>query len=437
MNKRIINYLLGVLITMGAWAQVPAPAPVQSEPIAIMNATAHLGNGEVIENSIITFENGKIKNVVDATRTRLDLSGYKQIKASGMHAYPGMILPITHLGLVEYNSVRASRDFNEVGSLNPNVRTAIAYNTDSELIPTMKFTGIQLAQVTAEAGLVEGTSSVMQLDAWNWEDALYKEDDAVHLNWPSITLRARWWMGEQERRANEYYDDQVAEIVKLLEDTKSYMETKPSEKNLRLEAMIPVFTGKSNLMVNANRPKQIIEAIQTLKSYGIAKIVITGGQDAWYVKDLLKENNIPVLLTNVHRLPSRPEEPVDMPYRLPGMLAKEGITVGLSHESGMIANSRNLPFFAGTVAGYELGKEEALKLVTSNTAKILGIDDKTGTLENGKDANIVLSEGDILDMRSNVVRYSFIQGREVNLEALQQRLYNKFKTKYESQGLGD
>jgi len=436
-NSRLASLVVAMLVSFSVLAQVPAPAPAQSEPIAIMNVTAHLGNGKVIENAIITFENGKIKNVVNATNVRIDLRNYKQIKAQGMHAYPGLILPVTQLGLVEYSAVRASRDFSEVGNIKPHVRSAIAYNTDSELLPTMKFTGIQLLQVSPSGGRVEGTSSIMQLDAWNWEDALYQEDDAVHMNWPALTIGPKWWLGETERKENEKYDEQVAEVEQLLKDTKSYIELQPAEKNLKLEAMIPVLTGEKGLFVYANRPKQIIEAVQTLKKYGIERLVITGAQDAWYVKDLLKENNIPVLLTNVHRLPTRTDEAVDMPFRLPGMLAEEGITVGLTHVSGMISSSRNLPFFAGTVAAYGTDKEEALKMVTSNTAKILGIDDHTGTLESGKDANIVISEGDLLDMRTNIIKYSFIQGREVDLEALQQRLYEKFKSKYESQGPGD
>lgn len=433
MNKQITNYMIMLLVGLSAWAQVPAPAPAQSEPIAIMNATAHLGNGEVIENAIITFENGKIQLVADATRIRVDLSGYRQIEASGMHAYPGLILPLTKLGLVEYSAVRASRDFSETGDLKPNVRAAIAYNTDSELIPTMKYTGIQLAQSAPAGGRFEGTSSIMQLDAWNWEDALYYEDDAVHMNWPALTYGARWWLGETERRENKEYDSQVAEIEKLLKDARSYMESQPETKNLKLEAMIPVLKGEEGLFVFANRPKQMLEAIQILKKYEIERLVLTGAEDVWYVKDLVKENDIPVLLANVHRLPNRPGEDVDLPYKLPAMLHNEGITVGLTHVSGMIASSRNLPFFAGTVAAYGLDKEEALKLVTSNSARILGIDDKTGTLEKGKDANIVISSGDLLDMRTNDIQYSFIQGREVNLEAMQQRLYEKFKGKYEDQ----
>jgi len=432
MTKQITTYIIGIILGWSAYAQVLAPAPAQSEPIAIMNATAHLGNGEVIENSIITFNEGKITLVADATRVRVDLKGFRLIDAAGKHAYPGVILPLTNLGLVEYEAVKASRDFSETGNLKPHVRTAIAYNTDSELIPTMRFNGIQLAQVAPRSGRIEGTSSIMQLDAWNWEDALYQEDDGVHLNWPSLSYGARWWMGETERRENKEYDAQVAEVTQLLQDTKAYMEQSSEEKNLILEAMVPVLKGDKQLFVYANRPKQIIEVVQTIKQY-VPKMVLTGGEDVWYVRDLIKENNIPVLLENVHRIPGRAEEDTDWCYKLPAMLHNEGILVGLTHVSEMIASSRNLPFFAGTVAAYGVDKETALQMITSNTAKILGIDDKTGTLEQGLDANIVISNGDLLDMRTNDVVYSFIQGREVSLDAMQQRLYEKFKEKYEGQ----
>ncbi len=434
MKRQILTYIVGLIAVTAAFAQVPAPGSAQTEPIAIMNGTAHLGNGTVIENSIITFENGKITMVANATNVRLDLSGYKQVDASGKHIYPGLILPKTKLGLEEVASVRATLDNNETGSINPNVRAAIAYNTDSEIIPTMKFTGIQIAQITPQGGTIPGTSSIMQLDAWNWEDGLYKVDDGVHVNWPALSYGPRWWRGETERRVNENYKDQVGEILQLIADTKSYMESKPSERNLKLEAMIPVVTGESQLFVNADHAKEIMEAIQTLKGAGIPSIVLTGAADVWYVKDFIKANNIPVLITNVHRVPARNSEDYDLPYKLPALLHKEGILVGLTYENGMLASARNLPFFAGTTAVYgELDKEEALKLVTSNTAKILKIDDMTGTIEQGKDANLVISGGDILDMRSNIIVASYIQGREVELHAMQQRLYEKFKEKYESQ----
>lgn len=427
MSKLLSAYILIFFAGFGAMAQVPTPAVRQSEPIAIVNGTAHIGNGEVIENAVILFEDGKIISVSGEDR---DLQGYRRLDASGKHIYPGLILPVIALGLVEVEAVRATLDEREVGDFNPHIRSISAYNTDSEAIPTMKFTGIQIAQITSRGGRVSGTSSIVQLDAWNWEDAIYKNNDGVHVNWPALSFGPRWWKGETERRENENYQEQVEELIGFIRDARSYHELQPEEKNLKLEAMKEVFTGDKQLFVSANRTEQIIEAIQSLKELEIANMVLVGGADAWYVKDLLKENNIPVLLTDVHRTPNRTEDDVDLPYRLPAILHNEGILVGLTYRD--IRSARNLPFYAGTAAAYGVDKEEALAMITSNTAKILGIADKTGTLEAGKDANIVISSGDLLDMRTNNVEYSFIQGREVDLTALQQRLYQKYKDKYDN-----
>lgn len=431
MNKLLTLLILAFAIQ--AYAQVPAPAPAQSEPIAIMNGTVHIGNGKVIENGIVTFKSGKIELVVDALTVRMDLRGYKIIQAAGKHVYPGLILPVTNLGLVEIDAVRASLDHSEVGDLKPHVRSAIAYNTDSELIPTMKFTGIQLAQVSPRGGRVEGTSSIMQLDAWNWEDALYKEDDGVHINWPSLTFGPRWWMGETERRENKDYTQQVADIVNLIRDTRAYLESNPAQKNLILEGMKGVVTGNQSLFIYVNHPQEIVEAIQEMKKLQVSNVVLTGCKEAWAVRDLIKESGFPILLDNVHRLPGSADQGVAWPYELAARLHNHGILVGLTHLSDDVSRSRNLPFFAGTVAGYGVDKETALAMVTLHNARILRIDPTTGSLESGKDANVVISEGDLLDMRSNKVVYSFIQGREVDLVALQQRLYQKFKEKYDAQ----
>ena len=432
MNKLFSIFFISALAQTIS-AQVPAPAPVQSQPVAIMGATVHVGNGKVIENAIVTFKSGKIEQVLDGTLVRMDLSGYRQIDATGKHIYPGLILPVSNLGLVEIEAVRASRDRTEVGDIKPHVRSIIAYNTDSEQIPTMRFTGIQIAQISPKGGRVEGTSTIVQLDAWNWEDAIYKQNDGIHVNWPPLTFGPRWWMGETERRENKEYPNQVKDIVNLVKDAKSYVDAKPAEKNLILEAMRGIVAGTLKLYVYVNQPQEIIEAIGELKRLSLTNVVLVGCKEVWEVRELVKQSGYPVLLENVHRLPGAVEQSVSWPYELPAALHNYGILVGLTHVDDDVSRSRNLPFFAGTVAAYGVDKETALSMVTLNNAKILGIDDVTGSLESGKDANIVISEGDLLDMKSNRVIYSFIQGREVELEALQQRLYEKFKEKYESQ----
>lgn len=431
--KKAINIILLLLVGTSIFAQTPKPADPQSGTILLSGATAHLGDGTVIENSLISIVDGKIGIVADATRSRIDESQFnKVIDISGKHIYPGLILPNTTLGLVDVNAVRATRDFAEVGGINPNVRALIAYNTDSELISTLRFNGILLAQATPQGGTVSGKSSVMKLDGWNWEDAAYLADDGIHLNWPRKRLRARWWLGESQSRDNPRYKQTVGAIDQIFKDAKSYLSlATPATKNIKLEAMRGVIEGSSTLFIHVSNRNEILESVQWAKKMNISKVVLVDAEEALHAVDFLKENNIPVLLAEVHRLPSRTDDDIDLPYKLPGLLHKQGVLVGLTYSS--LQSSRNLPFFAGTVSAYGLDKEEALKLVTSNTAKILGIEDKTGTIKPGLDANLVISEGDLLDMRSSVLTHAFIEGRELNLDGKQQLLYERFKEKYDSQ----
>ncbi|SMG12410.1 Imidazolonepropionase [Marivirga sericea] len=430
---KCIGILILSVLSFFAKAQVPAPGEVQSKPIAIMNAYAHLGNGEVIENSVITFENGIITNVADATVIRLDLSNFRVIKAEGMHVYPGLIASNTIIGLEEIAAVRATRDQDETGDFNPNVRALIAYNTDSEIIPTTRFNGVLYAQTTPRGGRISGSSSIMNLDAWNWEDAVLKNDEGIHLNWPSRLRYPRWWLGETEWRENEDYDKQYEEVQIFFKDAASYFEIQnPETTNLKLEAMKGLFDGSKSLYIHTDRAKEIVQSIQFALEMGIEQVVLVGGDEAYYVKDFLKENEIAVILEETLRLPSRTADPVDLPCQLPNLLHQAGIKVAIG-QWGEVMQVRNLPFSVGTAAAYGLGKEEALKMVTLNPAQIMGVDDKIGSLEKGKIASLVVSKGDILDMEGNKPEYVFIEGRQVTLEAHQQRLYKKFKDKFDQE----
>lgn len=427
--KNILSILLTLMVAVAAMAQVPEPAKPQARPILLMNGTAHLGNGDVIENSAIAFDKGKITLVADARTIRIDLTQYEVINIEGQHVYPGLILPNTTLGLEETASVRATIDHTEIGEINAHIRSVVAYSTDSEIIATLRYNGILLAQSTPNGGLVSGRSSIMKLDGWNWEDAAYVTDDGLHVRWPAKAFNPRWWMGETQSRPNPRYKEQIGAIEKFLEDAAAYAKS-PSGAvpNLVLEAARTLFDGKQRAFLHVDTRPEIMESVQLFKKYNIANIVLVGARDAYYAMDFIKEHNVPVLVDQVHRLPAKEDEDVDLPYKLPALLHKEGIMVGLTYPR--LQNSRNLPFFAGTLVAHGLGKEEALKLVTSNTAKILGIDKVTGTIEQGKDANLVVSAGDLLDMRSNRVTYAFITGMMINLDGKQQALYERFKNKY-------
>ncbi|MDF2437439.1 MAG: putative amidohydrolase [Bacteroidota bacterium] len=408
----------------------------QSKGILITNATAHIGNGQVIENSLIGIKDGKITLVADATTAKLDKSAYEEIiDASGKHVYPGMIAPNSTLGLTEIDAVRATNDFREVGATLPNIRSLIAFNTDSKIIPTVRTNGVLLAQVTPRGGLVSGTSSIMMLDGWNWEDAAYKIDDGIHINWPRIQSRKyldddNIYPGPYEKNKN--YNNQANELKKLFSDAKAYNETESKEeKNLRFEAMKGLFNGSQTLFIHVNNVKEIIEAVNFAKTNSISKISLVGGKDSWMVTDLLKANNVSVVVSRVHDLPDRPEDDVDMPFKLPSLLQKEGILFCLNNEGDMEAmGTRNLPFMAGTAAAYGLSKEEALTAVTLNAAKILGIDKITGSIETGKDANLFISTGDALDMRGNNIEKAFLKGSSIDLNNDQKVLYEKYKKKY-------
>lgn len=427
MNRSLI-YIAATLSIVNCQlsiAQQPVPAPKQSAPITIVGATVHIGNGKLVENAIVKFDNGKIARIESWNGSEA-LNDANTINAKGKHLYPGFIALNSNLGLSEIEAVRATNDYNETGSVNPNIQSTISYNTDSKVTPTVRFNGVLLAQVTPQGGQLSGKSSVMMLDAWNWEDALYKNDVGVHLNWANMTPYKAWWI-QQEENQQEKAEKEIQRLYAFFKEAKSYVESNSTEKNLRFEGMKALFNGSQKLFINANGIKEISASVAFCKEMGI-KMVLVGGNDAWLATELLKENNIPVIVGRTHSLPNRTDEDVDLPYKLPYLLHKEGLQVALSVDG--FWQQRNLPFNAGTAAAYGLSKEEALACITSNAASILGIDKTTGTIEVGKDANLFISTGDALDMRTNNVEQAYIQGRKIELSTVQTELYKKYLAKY-------
>lgn len=415
-----------------AFAQ-QTPASKQTEAITIMGATAHIGDGNVIENSIIVIENGKITTCADGKVVKMAAKG-RQIDATGKHVYPGIIAPNSTLGLQEIGSVRATNDTREIGSMNPHIRSIIAYNAESKIVESMRPNGVLIGQATPRGGRISGTSSIVQFDAWNWEDATVKVDDGIHMNWPNSFSRGRWWLGEDPGlKANKDYTKQVDEITMFVAKSKAHINGNSSQRNLPAEAMKGLFDGSQKLFVHVNDEKGITDAIGFAKSHGFNNMVLVGAYEAYKVADMLKANNIAVLSQRVHRTPNSDDDDYDLPFRLAKMLVDKGVLVGLENSGQMErANARNLPFQAGTLVAHGMDKEEALKLITSNTAKILGIDDRLGTLEVGKDATLFISEGDALDMRTNILTHAFIEGREVSLESHHTKLWKRYSGKYKA-----
>jgi len=434
MKKTIyFSIILSVAFLLKTEAQSPVVAPVQKKPVILTGGTIHTGTGEVIENGIVAFSGGKISFTGNASDFKGDRSGAEVIDVTGKQVYPGLIFPNTSLGLIEISGVDVTVDNRETGDLNPNVRTIVAYNTDSHVIPVVRSNGVLIAQVTPSGTLLPGTSSIVQLDAWNWKDAIYKADDGIYMGWPrkSATAGRGGYAPRIQPGAGESnYDKNVEQLEKIFSDAVAYSTIKkPEDTNLRLEALKGLFGGSKTLFINAPEPKGIIAAISFAKRYGVKKIVLTGADEsAWEVKDFLKENSIPVILAQVHALPKYEHSDTRLPFKLAAMFRNEGILVGLTYSNQ--AYGFNLPFVAGQTVAYGLTKEEALQTVTLNNAKILGIDNVTGSLEAGKDANIVVSTGDILDMMTNNIEYAFITGRNISLDNKHKQLYRRFQEKY-------
>lgn len=429
--KKLIIILLAITLYLPSNAQ-QTPASKQTEAITIEGATAHLGNGDVIESSLIMFEDGKITFVGDS-KMKVARKG-TIIDAVGKHIYPGFIAPAKTLGLIEINSVRATDDQDEIGELIPHVRSLIAYNAESKVVESMRPNGVLIGQIAPSGGRISGTSSIVQFDAWNWEDAAVKVDDGIHLNWPNSFRQGRWWMGEERGyRPNKDYAEDVETVVTFIKNSAAYGKGSPKEVNPAFAAMKGVLEGSQKMYVYADGEKEIIDAVNTLKSNGIKNVVLVGGYEAYKITDFLKKNDIPVLVQFTHNLPVFDDDDYDLPYKLPKLLVDAGLLVGLQNNEASNFQTRNLPFYAGQVGQQGLNKEKALQLITGNSAKILGIDDNYGTLEVGKSATLFISEGDALDMRTNQLTHAFIDGRNISLETHQTELWKRYMGKYEGE----
>jgi imidazolonepropionase-like amidohydrolase len=399
--------------------------------LIIKNAVIHVGNGQVIDGGNVVVKDGKIVSV--GKELPAASSESKVIDASGKHLYPGLILSNSNLGLVEVNSVRATADAVEIGELNPSVRSIVAYNTDSKVINTLRSNGILLANVVPGGGLISGSASVVQLDAWNWEDAVYQLDGGIHVNIPRLMSRpsfSPFFAAQQSGDAVKRGLEEVEKIKAFFRDAKTYASLPaPKETNLKLQAVQGLFSKKQKLFVHCVIVKEILVGIDLAKEFGF-DVVLVGASESYQIADLIKANNIPVILDQMHSLPTATDDAVDQPYKTPYQLQKAGVLFAINDGDGQ-HRGRNLPFNAGTAVAYGLSKEEALSAITLNAAKILGINDKTGSIEVGKDANLVISMGDILDMKTSIITNAFILGREISLADKHKQLYERYKYKYD------
>ena len=428
--KHILSIL--VLLLSGVIISQNIDAINKKHSILLLNGIAHIGNGTVIQNSAVGFKDGKIILVADATTIRINPAEYDTIiNISKKHVYPGFIATNSTLGLTEIDAVRATNDINEVGDVIPNIRTLIAYNTDSKITPTIRTNGILVAQICPRRGMLAGTSSVFLLDGWNWEDAVIKADEGLHLYFPHYPIEKTKDPKDNDEK-KEAYIKRMAELKKFFADAKAYNETsQKKEKNLRFESLKGIFGGTQKLYIHADYAKDILNVISFVNEFEIKQAVLVGGKDIWPVVQQFKESGMPLMLGRVHDLPLRTDDDIDLPFKLPSLLQKEGILFCLQNEGDMAEiNVRNLPFLAGTAAAYGITKEEALQSITLNAAKITGLENILGSLENNKQATLFVSSGDALDMKSNNVELAFFNGKAISLDNDQKTLYEKYMKKY-------
>ncbi|NBY25506.1 MAG: amidohydrolase [Chitinophagaceae bacterium] len=440
MKKFVISfYLIGA--ALGVFAQETVlPAKEQKGSYYLTNATIHVGNGKVINNGTIKVTNGKIEAVGDNIAIPAGADNVTDLK--GQDLYPGLILPTSTLGLIEISSVRATQDAREIGDMNPSVRSIVAYNTDSKVINTLRSNGILIANIVPQGNFVAGTSSLVQLDAWNWEDAAYKTDAGLHVYMPTLLPRPSFGGrggggGGMGNFGGQGGGDPVKEGLEKMEELKTFFReakayqqlTDRKATNLKFEAVKGLFDKKQKLYMHANTTKQILVALDFVKEFGF-DMVIVGGSESYQVADLLKQHEVSVILQQPHSLPTATDDDVDQPYKTAAQLQKAGVLFSISDDDSQ-TRGRNLAFNAGTAAAYGLDKEAALAAITLNAARIMGVADKTGSIEVGKDANIVVSSGDLLDMKSSNVTAAFIQGRKIDLTDKHKLLNERYEQKYE------
>lgn len=441
-NVLILVALFLFATALNVFGSDQIPAKPQDHPIALIGGTIHTVSGDVIENGTVLFVSGKIT----AVGTGVELpEGTEQLDVSGKHVYPGMIAANTNLGLVEVGAVRASRDFAEVGDINPNVRAEAAINPDSELIPVTRANGVTLAISAPSGGLITGTSALIMLDGWTWETMTLKAPTGLHLRWPQMGVRRGRFFRARPEDQLKRRDESLQKIKAAFAEARAYLVAKEAESttgipyhdtDLRWEAMIKVLKKEVPVFVEANEIRQINAAVAWATSEDV-NMVLIGGQDAWRVADLLKEKNIPVIVGGTLTTPLRRWEAYDTPFKNPLRLYEAGVKfciAGTGGVSGGASNARNLPYNAAMAAAYGLPKDEALKSVTLYPAEILGVADRVGAIERGKDATLIVTDGDPLEIMTHVEQ-EFIQGRKIDLSSRHTQLYEKYKEKYERMGL--
>jgi imidazolonepropionase-like amidohydrolase len=401
------------------------------EGLLLTGATVHTVSGETFAPGEVLIRHDRIV----AVGRSVPPGPARVIDLEGLHLYPGLILPTTPLGLVEINAVRATRDTIEVGEYTPDVLAWIAVNADSELIPVARANGITHILPVPTGGRVTGQSALLALAGWTYEEMLVQQPVALHLFWPSMAIdatpresasdRSSWKSPEKQARERR---TRIEELDDFFTEARAYGKTRTAGAGLLnppWEAMLPFLDRELPIMVHADDVRQIQAAVSWAKRNEV-RIILAGARDAWRVADLLAAEEIPVVFEHVFTLPARDTDSYDAHFRAPAVLHEAGVTVAFSERAS--SSARNLPYSAAQAVAFGLSEAEALKALTLNPARMLGVGDRLGSIESGKEASLFAVDGGILDIRSEV-RRMWIAGREVDLGSRHTRLYERYRSR--------
>ena len=413
-------------------AQVRMTVPPQSEPVAITGATIHTVTNGVIENGTILFDDG----VIVAVGANIQIpAGARVVDATGKHIYPGLIDAYTTVGIAEIGSVDMSNDVNEVGDFNPNIKAAVAVNAESRHIGTTRSAGVLTAITTPGGGIISGMSSAMALEGWSWEEMTMEQAVALNINWPNPSTRFRGFgggggFGGGPAANRPTYEQQVQQLKDFFANARAYKAAFEAGEELptdsRYAAMIPVLNRELPVVVSANSAAQINDAITWATEENV-QLVIRGGNDAIHVADRLVANDVPVILTSTLDAPDRDYEGYDEAYGRAGALHAAGVRIAISGGSGALYSNR-LGYEAGVAVAFGLPEEAAIEAVTINAARFLGLDDRIGSLEPGKQATLMITTGSPLDT-TGTIEQAYIQGRELDMMDIQKWFFEKYMTK--------